>query len=136
MVRSNTFVMIFILIAVPAGAQNLLTNPGFDVADQLTGWTCSATDEGMATWIPEDRLGSPTSGAMQHFVNSTLLNSQVSCTQCLLVDEFYTYAASAWHYWPDDPDVTQEGTARMSIVFYSAADLDGADPGRAGTVGG
>jgi len=124
MARSTVIVAIAVLIVSSTSAQNLLTNPGFDVADQLIGWSCSSTD-GLATWISDDRLGAPTSGAMQHFVNAPLLNGQVACIQCLPVDEFYAYEASAWHYWPDDPDVTQEGTARMSIIFYSAVDCTG-----------
>ncbi len=31
------------------------------------------------------------------------------------------YIASAWYYWPDDPDVSQQGTTRFSFWFYESA---------------
>lgn len=114
----NAAIVIAVLSAVPVGAQNLLVNPGFDVANQLDGWTCTATS-GTATWSPDDRSGVPTSGAMQHDVSAGTVNQLVSCHQCVPIAELNAYVASMWHFWPSDGDVTQDGSSRISIVFYS-----------------
>lgn len=121
MARLTIAVSIVLMITSSVFAQNLLVNPGFDNPDLLNGWTCSTT-YGQANWITTDRLGAPTSGSMEHFVTGGSNNLAVSCTQCVPVEELYAYAASTWYYWPDDPDVTQEGTTRMAVIFYSNAD--------------
>jgi len=120
MVRSTIIVAIAVVIAVPTLAQNLLVNPGFDVPDQLTGWTCRTT-YGTALWSPEDLLGSVGSGSMEHEVSATSDNQSVRCSQCVPVEEFWDYVASAWFFWPDDPDVSQLGSTRISFQFYSDA---------------
>ncbi len=120
MVRSTIIVTIAVLIASPALAQNLLVNPGFDVADQLDGWTCRTT-YGTALWSPEDQLGSVGSGSMEHEVSATSDSQSVRCSQCVPVDELWEYVVSAWFFWPDDPDVSQLGSTRISFQFYSDA---------------
>jgi hypothetical protein len=108
---------IAVLSAAPASAQNLLVNPGFDVADQLDGWTCTLT-YGTATWNAEDRQAQTTSGSMQHDVNAWVDSQKVRCHQCVAVEEGKPYVASVWHYWPDDPDVNQLGSTRISYEFF------------------
>jgi len=112
---------IVLMITSPVVAQNLLVNPGFDNPDLLTGWACS-TIHGQANWVAADRLGVPTSGSMEHFVTGGSNNLTVSCLQCVPVEELYAYAFSTWYYWPDDPDVVQDGTTRLSLVFYDNGD--------------
>ena len=121
MTRSAIFVAIVVLIAAPSGAQNLLTNPGFDVPDQLNGWTCRTT-YGTSVWSPHDHLGSPGSGSMENEVSATSDNQSVRCSQCVPVHQHLAYAASVWCFWPDDPDVSQQGSTRISFQFYSDAD--------------
>jgi len=121
MARLTIAVSIVLTFASPLVAQNLLVNPGFDNPDLLTGWTCSTT-YGQAQWIPDDRLGAPTSGAMEHFVTGGSNNLTVSCLQCVPVEELYAYAFSTWYYWPDDPDVTQDGSTRLVLIYYSNPD--------------
>jgi len=106
------------MITSPVVAQNLLVNPGFDNPDLLTDWTCTSGD-GLASWSTEDQSGSPDSGSMQHDVDGAANNAKIWCTQCVPVTELASYAASAWHYWPDDPDVTQVGSTRLSVYYYS-----------------
>jgi len=118
MVRSTIIVAVAILITVPALAQNLLVNPGFDVADQLNGWTCT-TSYGVASWSSEDRLGSSESGSLVHDVTAALNNKTVWCVQCVPVNELWSYVASGWYYWPDDPDVSQTGSSRWTVYYYS-----------------
>jgi len=124
MTRLAIALSVVLMITSPVVAQNLLVNPGFDNPDLLNGWTCSTT-YGQANWITNDRLGAPTSGAMEHFISAPTINEAVFCIQCIPVDEFYTYVASVWHYWPDDPDVTQVGTVRMGILVYPEAGCTG-----------
>jgi hypothetical protein len=59
---------------------------------------------------------------MQHDVTAALDNQKVRCMQCVAVDELVTYLGSVWFYWPDDPDVSQQGTTRMSFNFFSDPD--------------
>ncbi len=63
--------------------------------------------------------GSPDSGSMQHDVDGAADNAKVWCAQCVPVTELTGYVASAWHYWPDDPDVMQVGSTRLSVYYYS-----------------
>ena len=121
MARLTIAASIMLIFTSPVFAQNLLVNPGFDNPDLLTGWTCSTT-HGQANWIADDRLGAPTSGAMEQFVTGGSNNLTVACVQCVPVEEFYAYAFSTWFYWPDDPDVTQEGTTRLVLAFYLNSD--------------
>ncbi len=118
--KGTIIIAAVVMFAAPATAQNFLVNPGFDAADQLDGWTCSTFD-GVATWNAEDRNGSPDSGSMQHDVDGAANNAKVRCEQCVPVTELKSYIISAWHYWPDDPDVAQIGTTRLSISYYSDA---------------
>ena len=113
--------LLALVVANPAIGQNLLVNPSFDDPDQISGWSCDTT-YGTAGWSPLDRLGSPTSGSMEHEVSAQSDNRKVRCWQCVPVDEELDYVASAWHFWPDDPDVFQEGTTRISFGFYDDAD--------------
>ena len=123
MVRVAVVIAIAIFSALPLAAQNLLVNPGFDNVDQLDGWSCS-TANGNATWSPEDRSGSATSGSMQHDVTAASDNRYLWCNQCVPVDEFETYVASMWVYWPDDPDVTQGGSPRIEVDFHANTTCD------------
>jgi hypothetical protein len=109
------------VIAAPVGAQNLLVNPGFDEPDQITGWTCD-TLYGTAVWSPIDRNGAPQSGSMEHEVDASTDNQKERCWQCVGVDELTPYLGEVWFFWPDDPDVSQLGTTRMSVNFYFDAD--------------
>ena len=118
MARLTIAVSIVLIITPPVLAQNLLVNPGLDTADQLTGWTCTSSD-GLASWSTEDRSESPVSGSMQHDVDGVANNARVWCRQCVPVTELTGYVASAWHNWPDDPDVMQVGSTRMSVYYYS-----------------
>jgi len=120
MIRISCALALSLVTAGPAMAQNLLVNPGFDVPDQLTGWICT-TSHGVATWSPDDRLGSPISGSMQNDVTATEDNRNVRCSQCVPVNEQFGYIASTWFFWPDDPDVSQQGSTRISFAFYSDA---------------
>ena len=120
MIRATGRSPFLCVIAGPAMAQNLLVNPGFDATDQLSGWTCTTTN-GVATWSPDDRLDSPTSGSIQHDVTATADNRHVRCSQCVPVNEQFGYLASTWFFWPDDSDVSQQGSTRISIVFYTNA---------------
>ncbi len=120
MIRATWAFALSLVIAGPAMAQNLLVNPGFDATDQLSGWTCTTTN-GVATWSPDDRLDSPTSGSIQHDVTATADNRHVRCSQCVPVNEQFGYLASTWFFWPDDSDVSQQGSTRISIVFYTDA---------------
>ena len=121
MARLTITVSIVLIFTSPVFAQNLLVNPGFDIPDLLTGWTCSTT-HGQAAWIANDRLGEPTSGSMEHFVIGGSNNLIVTCSQCVPVEALHAYTLSTWYYWPDDPDVTQEGTTRLSLIFYFNSD--------------
>lgn len=121
MIRTTIAIFVVLILSSPLLAQNLLVNPGFDTPDQLTGWTCLET-HGEANWIPYDRLGSPSSGSMEHFVTGDANHQFIDCQQCVPVEELHPYSASAWYYWPDDPDVTQDGTTRMSMIFYANPD--------------
>jgi len=123
MVRVIEITFVTCLIALPVAAQNLLVNPGFDNVDQLNGWTCS-TANGIASWSPEDRAGSATSGSMQHDVTATSNNRYLWCSQCVPVDEFEAYIASMWVFWPNDPDVTQDGSPRIEIDYHASATCD------------
>jgi len=120
MVRVATLTAVACLIVFPITAQNLLVNPGFDFADQIAGWTCVGND-GMVTWSPLDRMGSGASGSLQVDIAGTETNASLTCNQCVPVNEFNSYAASTWINWPDDIDVTQDGTSRIRIGFYSDA---------------
>lgn len=120
MVRSTLCLAIAVIVTAPVSAQNLLVNPGFDVPDQLTGWTCTTTS-GVASWSMVDRLGSPTSGSMQHDVSADADDRSVRCTQCVPIVENDGYIASAWYYWPDDPGVFQTGSTRVTFSFYNDA---------------
>lgn len=113
-----------ILLAMPAIAQNLLVNPGFSLADQLTGWTCTTTN-GLASWSALDRLNTPDSGSMQHDTASPSNNAYMWCAQCVLVGEGQEHIASGWYYWPDDPDVSQQGSTRASFWFLENLDCTG-----------
>ncbi|MGB5160801.1 MAG: hypothetical protein WBP10_13035 [Thermoanaerobaculia bacterium] len=121
MIRATWAFALSLVMAGPAMTQNLLVNPGFDVSDQLAGWTCT-TNNGVTTWSPDDRLVSPTSGSMQNDVTATDDNRNVRCSQCVPVNEQFGYIASTWFFWPDDADVSQQGSTRISFVFYSDAD--------------
>lgn len=121
MTRLTIVVSIVLIFASPLFAQNLLVNPGFDNPDLLTGWTCS-TIHGQANWIPDDRMGEPTSGSMEHFVTAGSNNLTVSCLQCVPVEELNAHTFSTWYYWPDDPDVIQDGSSRLSLIYYSNPD--------------
>jgi hypothetical protein len=119
--RKTVFIIgSLVLAAGQVFAQNLLVNPGFDDPDQLQGWTCTMTD-GQATWSADDRLGSPDSGSMEHNVAATSNNQTMRCHQCVPVSELWTFAASARYLWPDDNDVSQLGTTRLSFDFFSDA---------------
>ncbi len=117
---SATFAL-WAALSSPAVAQNLLVNPGFDLADQLDGWICTTTD-GTATWSSLDRQTSAVSGSMQHDVLALADNGKVRCSQCVAIDELWSYAMSAWYFWPSDPDVTQLGTTRLSFLFFAEPD--------------
>lgn len=121
MKKTGFLVITFSFLAAQSTAQNMLVNPGFDDASQLAGWTCYQTD-GTATWITDDRRGSATSGSVQHEIAAASNNRTVSCDQCLPVTEGETYIASLWLYWPDDPDVTQDGSTRLAVLWYSDID--------------
>lgn len=120
MVRLTIAAALVLLIAGPAFTQNLLTNPGFDDANQLAGWTCN-TIHGDLTWSSEDRSGSTTSGSMQHDLSAAGNNLDLSCSQCVPITELTDYVASMWYFWPDDADVAQDGSARITTVFYADA---------------
>ncbi len=120
MARPAIAISIVLMITSPVLAQNLLFNPGFDTADQLDGWTCTSSD-GLASWSSEDRSGSPVSGSMQHDVDGAANNARIWCHQCVPVTELEGYVFSTWHYWPDDPDVDQIGSTRLSVNFYTEA---------------
>jgi len=62
---------------------------------------------------------------MQHDVTSNASNGAVWCAQCVPVLGGLKYVASGWYFWPDDPDVSQVGTARASFWFYPNADCTG-----------
>ena len=134
MVRSTIIVAIAVLITMPALAQNLLVNPGFDEPDQLNGWICT-TSHGVPSWSPEDRTGSPSSGSLLHDVTAAFNNKTVWCVQCVPVDALRGYVASGWYYWPDDPDVSQLGTSRWSVWYYSDIDCTGNSTGGADSTG-
>lgn len=118
MVRSTLCLAIAVIVTAPVSAQNLLVNPGFDLPDQLTGWTCT-TASGVTSWSMEDRMGSPTSGSMQHDVSADVDDRSVRCTQCVPIDENDGYIASAWYYWPNDSGVFQSGSTRITLTFYN-----------------
>lgn len=120
MLRVAAITTVVLVVALPLAAQNLLVNPGFDDTDQLSGWTCITT-YGLSTWSTDDRLASATSGSMQHDVSADSTNRSVFCRQCIPVLELHSYVASMWRYWPDDPDVTQDGSSRLSFGFFSDA---------------
>ncbi len=120
MVRVAVITAVVVLIALPLTAQNLLVNPGFDEADQLDDWTCTTT-YGVTSWSTEDHLESTASGSMQIDLSETSINRLVTCSQCVPVTELNSYAASAWLNWPDDADVTQDGSSRLSFGFFSDA---------------
>ena len=90
MVRSTLCLAIAVIVTAPVSAQNLLDNPGFDVPDQLTGWTCTTTS-GVASWSTEDRMGSPTSGSMQHDVSADVDDQWLRCSQCVPVGGFIVF---------------------------------------------
>ena len=124
MVKFTVVVAVIICFASPAVAQNLLVNPGFSSIDQLTGWPCAAAN-GQASWSAHDRLNAPDSGSLQHDMAASSNNAYMWCSQCVLVDAGKDYVASGWYYWPDDPDVSQLGSTRVSFWFYENADCTG-----------
>lgn len=120
MTRAEVIAFIVALISSTAAAQNLLVNPNFDVPDQLDGWACT-TSYGTTVWSQEDLMGSVGSGSMEHHVVAWSDNQKVRCSQCLAVNELWEYVASVWFFWPDDPDVFQNGSTRISFQFFSDA---------------
>ena len=86
-----------VLSTTIAGAQNLLVNPGFDQASQLTGWSCTST-YGTATWSSDDRSGAPGSGSVQHDMDNSTNNRSMWCAQCVPVNGGWEYVASGWYY--------------------------------------
>jgi len=124
MKRVATVLALLFVAVAPVFGQNLLENPGFDVPDQLDGWSCTSAN-GVAAWNSEDRRGSPGSGSVQHDVSASANNRTINCSQCVPVTEAETYLGSVWHHWPDDADVTQDGSTRLSILWYSTASCTG-----------
>jgi len=118
MLRKTLIIGSLLMAAGPVFSQNLLVNPGFDEPDQLTGWTCVETF-GVASWSAIDSLGLAGSGSMQHDVAAAFDGRYVACRQCVPVSELWTYVMSGWHFWPDDPDVTQFGSVRWAFGFYN-----------------
>jgi hypothetical protein len=120
MARFTIAFSIALMITSPVIAQNLLVNPGFDDPDQLDGWTCTTSD-GIAFWSPDDHAGSVGSGSMQHEVSGTTDDLRVRCWQCVPARQNWPYAGSAWYYWPDDSDVSQDGKTVITVSFFSDA---------------
>lgn len=121
MSRLTVAISIALAATSPVAAQNLLVNPGFDDPDQLDGWTCTTTD-GIAVWSPEDRQSSAGSGSMEHEVSATTDDRWVRCSQCVPARQYWSYVGSAWYYWPDDPDVSQDGKTTITFSFYGDTD--------------
>jgi hypothetical protein len=121
MLRKTLIIGSLLMAAGSVFAQNLLVNPGFDDLDQLTGWTCDSS-MGQPVWHPQDILGLQGSGSMEHNVFGITASTNVNCRQCVPVSELRTYVMSGWFFWPDDPDVVQNGSVRWSLVFYSDTD--------------
>lgn len=121
MARLAVAFSIALVITTPVVAQNLLVNPGFDDPDQLNGWIC-VTDDGIAVWSTEDHEGSPGSGSMEHEVSAASDDKWVRCSQCVPARQYWPYVGSAWYYWPDDPDVSQNGKTVITISFFSDVD--------------
>ncbi len=124
MFKNAWIIVALLMVSASAFAQNILVNPGFDVSDQLTDWTCTST-HGLASWDSEDRQGSADSGSMEHNVTADSDNGLLSCTQCLPVQELWSYVLSGWFFWPNDPDVSQQGSPRISFNFFENVDCSG-----------
>ena len=77
--------MLMLTVAQPAGAANLLTNPGFE-AGTLNGWTCSG---GSATTSPV-RSGS------YALAGAATASDHAKCTQTVTVVPNTAYTVSAW----------------------------------------
>ncbi len=124
MSRFITWLLVVTVAGSPCAAiaENLLTNPDFDNALQISGWDCG-NPWGTVSWSPEDYLNDQTSGSMEHWVAANdINNATATCTQCVPVTDLLTYTMSGWAYWPDDPDVDQIGTTRFAFGFYANPD--------------
>lgn len=122
MARLTIVFSIVLVASSPVVAQNLLVNPGFDDPDQLDGWTCTTNDGGIAVWSLEDHHGSMSSGSMEHEVSALTDDRWVRCAQCVPAHQLWSYVGSAWYYWPDDPDVSQDGKTVLTFSFFSDND--------------
>ena len=111
-----------VLSVAPAFTQNLLVNPGFDLSDQLTGWTCTSS-YGVESWSTHDRQDSTDSGSMEHNIPVTqTANQKILCSQCVPVQELWSYAMSSWYYWPNVPGLSAQGSTRIGFNFHVEVD--------------
>src|SRR5678815_4717384 len=83
--------------ALPARAQNQLANPEFDDVLQLDGW------HEAGSWVTDDFLDSPTSGAV-HVLNASAGANTALARQCVSpTNPGFTFDASVYArvpYWP------------------------------------
>jgi hypothetical protein len=100
-------------LAIDAFAINLLDNPDFDPAMELSGWSATNASQGAATY--DDSDGSPAPG-------SVLLTGVACCTvlaaQCLKIDAGvrYDFGASLKE-GPTAPGLPTDGTS-VELYWY------------------
>ena len=105
--------------AVPARSQNLLTNPDFDNAAQLSGWT----EASGKTWSSDDSAGSASSGSVQ-VPNALSSPSSVLMRQCVPATAGESFDASSEIRVAAGQSA---GSVRFNVVFWKVADCIGDD---------
>lgn len=96
--------------ALPAAAQNLVVNPGFD--STTVPWT------GPGVWDSMDVAGSPSSGSATYTNTSAGSAGFAFIQQCITVDPLIVgYRISAWTYVASGQ--TAPGYARIDAVWFT-----------------
>jgi len=88
--RSLCILLLTVLVATTAGAQNMLANGNFD--DDMTSWSL---DDGSRMWMPIDANGSSSSGSAQVSGGGYGVDVTLVMSQCVPVNESYNYEFGA-----------------------------------------
>lgn len=101
--------------ALPARAQNLLTNPDFDDALQLSGWN------ELKTWSPDDFADDLASGSVR-ILNAAAGSNVALMRQCVPAAPDTSFDASAEIRAAAGQSA---GVVRFTVVFWAVADCLG-----------
>ena len=111
-------------IASPARSQNLLVNPDFDDADQLSGWA----ETGGKTWSSDDFAGDPSSGSVQ-IPNSFAPAGSVLMRQCVPATAGQSLHASAEVRVAPGQSA---GSVFFALAFWDTVDCSGTESNAVG----